>query len=410
MWQTLRVDGMLAFRNLLRQRQRTAFGVGAVVFGVVAMMFAAGFIDALLLAMREGTIRSRLGHVQIAAAGYLASGRADPFAHVLPSDAPELTALRARRDVRQVASRIEFSGLVSRGDETLSFLGEGIEPEREVELSEAIVISRGTNLDAGVPNGVILGDGLARNLGAEVGDRLVLLVSRPGGGIDAVEVEVRGFFITAFKAFDDVAIRTNLGLAQRLLHLKGAHIWVVALDRTEHTDRAAAEMAATLDPGRFDVVPWHRLADFYRKTVRLFSRQVTVVKVIIAVLILLVVSNAIAMSVRERTAEIGTSLAMGVRPARIMRQFLIEGVLLGLIGGTIGAVIGTGVNLAVSAVGISMPPPPGLGRGFTAGVEVGPGLVAEALLLAGVTAVVAGLMPAWRASRLAIVDALRHGR
>lgn len=410
MLQTLRLDVLLACRNLVRQRRRTAFGLVAVVFGIVAMMFAAGFIESLLLAMREGTIRSRLGHVQVAAAGYFESGRTDPFTHVLPPDAPALAVLRARRDVRQVAPRIEFSGLVSRGDDTVSFIGEGIEPVREVELSEAIVISRGTDLDPGVPEGVILGDGLGRNLGVEVGDTLVLLVNTRGGGISAAEVRVRGFFITAFKAFDDVAIRTNLGLAQKLLRLDGTHLWVIALDHTEQTPAAAAAIAAELGSASFDVVPWYQLADFYNKTVRLFTRQVTVVKAIIAVLILLVISNAVATSVRERTAEIGTSLALGLQRSRILRQFLVEGAVLGVVGGAIGIVLGTGLNLSVSAVGIPMPPPPGLGRGFMAAVEVNPQIVAEAFGLAVVTAVMAGLVPAWRASRLPIVDSLRRGR
>ena len=77
-------------------------------------------------------------------------------------------------------------------------------------------------------------------------------------------------------------------------------------------------------------IPWSDLADFYNKTVVLFSRQVNVVKFIIGVIIVLTISNTQMMSVLERTTEIGTSLAIGQRRQAVMRMFMAEGVLIGL--------------------------------------------------------------------------------
>jgi putative ABC transport system permease protein len=312
--------------------------------------------------------------------------------------------------VVSVGQRIEFSGLASLGDSTISFIGEAIEPARETELSEAIVVSSGRNLAGEDRDGAVLGEGLAANLGARVGDRLVLLVNTPSGGINAAEVTVLGLFSSATKAFDDAALRVNLPLAQRLLRLDGAHLWVVALRATEQTDETVRRLTAALDPKQFEIVPWHKLADFYTKTVELFSRQVGVLKAVIALLILLVISNTVTMNVLERTGEIGTSLAIGVSRWRVVRQFLVEGVLLGTLGGLLGAVFGTAFAWVVSVVGIPMPPPPGLGRGFTAEVLATPAIVGEALLLAAVSALVASVLPAWRVSRLPIVDALRQAR
>lgn len=404
------VDVAIAWRQLLRQRRRTAFGVLSVAFGVAALIFAAGFIEYIYFAMREDTIRSRFGHIQIAQRGYFESGRADPFRFVLPVAAEERQQIQRMPGVVSVAQRIEFSGLASRGEATISFLGEAIEPGKEVELSEAIVIASGVNLVDGDGDGAVLGAGLAANLGAQVGDRLVLLVNTPSGGVNAAEVTVRGMFSSATKAFDDVALRVNLSLAQRLLRIDGAHLWVVALGDTEQTDEVVRQLANSLDGKRFEVVPWHRLADFYAKTVELFSRQVGVLKLIIALLILLVISNTVTMNVLERTGEIGTSLAIGMPRSRVLRQFLFEGALLGILGGAVGALVGTTVAWLVSAVGIPMPPPPGLGRGFTAKVMATPEIVGEALLLATVVALAASALPAWRVSRLRIVDALRQAR
>jgi len=152
------------------------------------------------------------------------------------------------------------------------------------------------------------------------------------------------------------------------------------------------------------------LADFYNKTVVLFSKQVDVVKLIIGIIIVLTISNTQTMSVLERTTEIGTSLAIGLRSSEIMKQFLMEGVLLGIAGGLAGIVLGYLVGAAISAIGIPMPPPPGMARGYTGQILISGALVRDAAILAVLTTLLASILPAWRASRLNVVDALRRNQ
>jgi putative ABC transport system permease protein len=116
------------------------------------------------------------------------------------------------------------------------------------------------------------------------------------------------------------------------------------------------------------------------------------------------------MSVLERTVEIGTAMALGVRRRRILGLFLLEGMLLGLIGGLVGLAVGYILATIISYIGIPMPPAPGMSRGFTAAIRITPGIVLSAVLLATSTTLLASIYPAWRASRLVIVDALRHNR
>jgi putative ABC transport system permease protein len=116
------------------------------------------------------------------------------------------------------------------------------------------------------------------------------------------------------------------------------------------------------------------------------------------------------MSVMERTSEIGTAMALGARRAAVTLQFLAEGALLGIVGGLGGAIVGVTLALAISWVGIPMPPPPGQTREFTAEMIVTAPLVAKAVILAVLTALAATAYPAWKAARVPIVDALRAGR
>jgi putative ABC transport system permease protein len=116
------------------------------------------------------------------------------------------------------------------------------------------------------------------------------------------------------------------------------------------------------------------------------------------------------MAVMERTGEIGTSLALGTTSRGVLLQFVSEGAVLGLLGGLIGLAGGVLLAQVISAIGIPMPPPPGMSRGYTGRILVSGGLALDAFLLAIVTTLLASLYPAWKASRMAIVDALRHNR
>jgi putative ABC transport system permease protein len=212
------------------------------------------------------------------------------------------------------------------------------------------------------------------------------------------------------KAFDDTALRLPIETARQLLRVHGSHAWVVLLDDTSKTDAVAVALRKLLPARQFQVVPWYDLADFYRKTVALFSKQVEIVRIIIAAIIVLGISNTMTMVVMERTGEIGTSMALGARRREVLGQFLSEGLAMGLVGGAIGVASALLLAMLISAIGIPMPPPPGMAHGFIGQIRVTGSLAGSAFALAAGTALVASLYPAWRASRLTIVDALRKNR
>ena len=404
-----RVDLHTALRNILRQRRRSAVGLVAIGFGVVAMMLAAGYIEWIYWANREGLAVNQLGHIQIAKPGYHEQGQADPQAYLLPVQVPVPEILARTPGVLSVAARVAFNGLISHEENTLSFIGEGVEPGKDPYTRNLSIVA-GEPLSDEDPKGLLLGFGLAANLGVKTGDRVVLLANTATGGINAIEGHVRGLAATNLKAYDDVMLRVPIATARELLRVQGTHLWVVSLQRTELTDTVMARLRHEPALSPYAIVAWTQLADFYNKTVALFSRQVGVVKLIIAVIIVLSISNTMMMSVLERTREIGTAMALGLRRRRILHQFLLEGLLLGGLGGIIGIILGYLLASAISAVGIPMPPAPGMSRGFIASILITPAIARDALLLAVSTTLIASIYPAWRASRLNIVDALRHNR
>jgi len=406
----LLTDIFLAARNIARQRRRSAFALAAIAFGVAALIVANGFIDWIMFKHRETTITSQYGHIQVTRKGYFEEGTADPFAYLLPTNAPELDAIARLPAVRVLGQRLAFSGLVSIGDETVSFVAEAVEPDKEQLLSSSLRIPKGANLSVDEPNGIILGLGLAANLGVDVGDKVVLIANTAKGGVNAVDCRVRGFFSTMSKAYDDVALRVPLPIAQKLLKVDGAHVWALLLEDTEQTRPTLTMLRERFANRDLVFTEWIELADFHVKAVSLFNKQVGVMRFIIAVIIVLSISNTMMMTVMERTSEIGTSMALGLTRRKILRMFLIEGAMLGAIGGLLGLAFGSVLAWVISAIGIPMPPPPGQSWGFVGEVLVSPVLCVEAFMLAVASTLLASAYPARKASRMVIVDALRANR
>lgn len=405
----------LAFLSLFRHKRRSRLSISATAFGIMALLLASGFIEWAFWDYRESMIKAHLGHLQIVKPDYFETGKADPYRFLLSDDLEQKLSenfIFGDKDtsIKAVVPRLSFSGLLSHDEATLSFIGEGVDPNEQAYFSNALQIIAGQNLSVNTPTRLVMGAGLARNLGVNVGDTVVLLANTATGGINAVEMTVGGLFTTVTKSYDDSALRLPISTAQQLLRTQGAHSWIVLLNETEQTDVMLGKLREVLPADQFEIVPWYQLADFYNKSAALFTRQVQAIKLIIAFIILLSISNIMTTSVMERTGEIGTAMALGVKKIDILRQFLCEGALIGGIGGVLGVALGWLLAEVISAIGIPMPPPPGMARGYIGEILIKPDMVLEALTLAILVTLIASVYPAWKASRMQIVDALRHNR
>lgn len=396
----------LAWLNLVRERKRTLISLAAIVIGIVGYMLASGFVEWIFWALRESAIDNGLGHVQVSAKGFRANGQSDPHGYEIPADSPQRRAIEQLPGVTAVSPRLLVNGLASHGDATVPFVAEGVEPALDARISKDLV-AEGEQLDAAAPKGVLLGRGLARALGVARGQNVTFLTSTSNGALSGIEGTVRGIFSTGVREYDDVAARMPLALAQELARTRRVHLWVVGLTDTDQTAEAARRIEGVVKDTNKEVSTWLDLSDFYRKTVRLLSRQMIVVAILIAMILVLGVANLLTMSTLERTGEIGTMLALGTPRRSVLRMHAIEGLLLGVVGGTAGTIIGIALAVFISWIGIPMPPPPGRDTGYQAEILLTAPIVVYALGLALASAAIGGAYPAWKASRLPIVDALR---
>ena len=400
----------LAFKNIFRNKARTLITLGAISFGCISLIITGGFMEDSFSQMREGYIRGFLGHIQIYKEGYLDKGASKPFDYMIPAPEKVMGSVKSLEHVRIVTPRLEFSGLLSNGDTTVSFIGQGIDPAAENEISTLFLMDDGEKLAGGDDYKIIIGRGLAKGVGSKSGDPLILLTNTQGGSINAVDVSLKGIFFTTSKEFDDRAVRMPIKTAQRLLHTGEVQSIVVLLDKTDATDEVRSRIDALIKKEGLglETRAWYEIADFYTKTVELYRRQFLVIKLIIGIVVVLSVFNTMNMSVIERIGEVGTIMALGTKRAGVVFMFVSEGLVLGVLGGALGLIAGYLLATSISYIGIPMPPPPGTTTYWTARIAIVPGVFSFSFVLAVVTSVLSSIYPAIKASRLEIADALRH--
>lgn len=244
-----------------------------------------------------------------------------------------------------------------------------------------------------------------------------LLSSTSGGAPSVVRMDILRTERQGVRELDVSFVAMPLGLAERLVFGpggQGASAIVVQLTATEQLPAARARLRALLDahPGGADleVRDFTEVQPQYLQVVGMFEALFRFVALLMGVVTLFSVANAVGMSVGERVGEIGTLRSLGFRRGHVRRMFILEGVLIGLLGALAGVLIGVLLSeYLINQAGWSWTPP-GRVVPVPVGVDVfgHPALLAVTVLVLASLAALSSLMPANRAARMQIVEALRH--
>ncbi|GLT23248.1 ABC transporter permease [Zoogloea oryzae] len=397
----------LALRNTLRQKVRSGMTLAAIIFGVTGLILAGGFVQDIFIQLGEAIIHSQTGHLQVFKKDFLEKGTRSPERFLIEQPEKLAAGIAKHPEVDAVMSRLYFSGLLNNGKRDLAIIGEGVEPDKEAKLGSFITIAAGRQLAKADRDGILLGQGVAKTLGLVPGDRVTLVLNAAEGAMNTMDFEVVGVFQSFSKDFDARAVRIPLDAAQELLQTKGANLLVVALHKTEDTDAVHAKLVSELG-NQLDVRTWNSLSDFYDKAVQLYDRQFGVLQFIILLMVLLSVANSVNMSVFERQGEFGTMQALGNQSRDIVKMVILESAFLGLTGAVLGVLLGITAALTISAIGIPMPPPPNANLGYTAYIRIVPLTLVTSALVGFVATVLASIVPAYKVTRMQVVDALRQ--
>jgi putative ABC transport system permease protein len=403
---------LLAFRNVFRNRRRTIMTLFMVGGGVAGLLLAGGYFAFMTHGLRESTINDGLGHLQIFTADHFKRDEVRVLDTGIENWRQVAGTVTSAEHVRGVAPRIDFYGMVSNGTKAAGFMGSAVDPVAENSLGFVSRVVQGRDLDAR-PSGeveALIGVGLAKSMGVKVGDGLTLLAMTSDGALNGVDVQIVGIVNHGVAELDARYVRITLPAAQRLLQSDRVTNLVVGLDSTDNTDLAYAELIPRLRglPQQMELKKWIDLATYYKQVSTMFNGIFLFMGVIVFFMVLMSSVNTLLMSMLERTREIGTMLAMGTPRAWVVGLFMLEATLLGTMGAVAGVAVGNLLGALLNASGLHMPPPPGYTVAIPFKVLHVPSLMIGSSILVIVSLALASILPAVRASRLQIAEALAH--
>jgi hypothetical protein len=129
-------------RNVFRHKLRTGLTLAVIVIGVVALVLSGGFVEDSLSQLREATIHSQLGHLQIHSAGYRKAGAAQS-SHMIDDPGAITRRIQTLSQVDDVMARFTFDAVLNNGHSDIPIQGVGLEPEKEAKLGSFITIIAG---------------------------------------------------------------------------------------------------------------------------------------------------------------------------------------------------------------------------------------------------------------------------
>ncbi|MGD0235527.1 MAG: FtsX-like permease family protein [Syntrophorhabdales bacterium] len=405
----------LAIRNILRNKRRSFVTLLAIGVGFSAVSLFSGYVSNIYYGLRESAVRGEgLGHLTIYKAGWLEKGKLDPERYMFSKpEVEKITKLvTAEHNVILATPQIQVTGIVSNGVTSTIFIALGVVPKDDKTIKGAWGSFRpvkGQSLQENKPYGVEVAQDLARYLSLSAGKDGVVMSTTLAGQMNAMDIQVMGVYDSGSDATNDKYMRFTFDFAQSLVDTKMAEKIVVLLDDWRKTEKVRTLLLAKLSNAGVasEIKTWYELSLFYSKVKSMFDMIFLFLFTIVLVIVVMSTVNTMSMAVLERTREIGTLRALGLKRRGVSLLFAMEGGMLGLFGSFIGIVL----HVSVWAMIRAFPPtytPPGISTPVPLIVDLGPRTMFFLLLFLVFLSLIAAIIPARRAARQNVVDALGH--
>jgi len=406
-------------RNLLKNRRRSAFTVGAVALGFAAVNLFGGFTAYVYKGIEDGFIYAHAnGHLTIYKEGFLTRGAQDPTAYLLTES--ELKTIRdvCRSDprIKLVTPQLRIAGMISNGRASVIVMGYGRVPSDEAfirkQVGGFVALLRpfdGQALRDDVVTEIGVSHELAKKMGFDLGSDAILVAPTVDGQMNALDANIVQFVDSPDEVLSDKIVAVPLGFAQLLYNTTSADRMTVLLNKTQETLTVRTQLQERLARAgvKADVRTWQEMRVSYFKIHDMFNVIFLFIFVIVFVIVLLSVVNTVSMAVLERTREIGTLRALGLKRRGVLIMFAAESAILAVLGSAVGFLVTVGCCAILDWVQPTWIPPT-VTRRIPLQVFLVPGYLVLAFVCLMVLAVGAAVVPARRAARTRIVDALGH--
>jgi len=408
----------LALRNLLRNARRSITTIAAVALGYAAVNILAGFTAYMFVSIEDAHIYEQInGHAQIWKKDARGYGGTDPGAYLISKEEFDAIKAFAAEDPRiefpagmlEVKGNVDFNGLPG------FFIGQAMVPEEKDAIHQRSTALRsadgdtyeGTPITKDTPDGIGVTTGMAESLGLKIDDAVILMSASISGQMNAIDARVLQISDTASEALNNRFVFLPLALAQSLYDTEGVSCVRFLLKNSADTDAVVASLRDRFPESEWEVIPWYEVSKLYLRTKRMFDIIFGLVFAIIATIVTMSVLNTIGMAVVERTKEIGTLRALGLKRPGVVILFGIESALLGIIGATTGLILTLAFALTIGAIEPTWEPPV-TAREIVWEIRILPATLLGTFVLLVLFTSLAAITPARRAAKQSIVDSLGH--
>jgi len=406
----------IAIRNLFRYKRRTLLTASLVTIGVIFVLLFISISGSFKNMMIGQMTDSMLGHLEVHRKGYLASIDNLPLNLNLKMQANKKLEgiLNQQPEIEAFSPRIKFGGMFSTFVETTNIRLNGVYPDRELK-TVPLLPSRVTNgtkktLEKGE---IWIPELMSKSMKVNIGDTVVIVATNKDGSVNGKQFKVSGVLesITGPGGRDGYI---HIEDAMEVLRMEEMEVSEVAI-RLKHfgqlhtfSEKLEGLLAGEVNKeGKpiFEVHTWEKLSPFYN-IARMIDVMSFFIKLMLIAVVLISIMNVMIMAVYERIREIGTIAAIGTLPGKILSMFLVEGFCLGAMGAVAGNILGIITILVLNRIGITFD----FGRqtGLVLHSTIASSDVLVISLIVIFISVIASLQPAFKASRMEPIKALRH--
>lgn len=341
----------LAWRNVWRQKRRTLIVISAITLTMGMMIFYDGLMAGFNQAIYGNAIKILGGNIQIHAEGFHDKSTQLPLLGLSDSDTV-ISSVKQFPEVVAVSKRIRTGGLATSREGAFGIEIVGIDPDAEKDISlMASNIAEGRFLETSDGDQLLIGKGLADEMDVKVGDRISVAGSSKHEQMRTRTLTIVGIYDLGMADIEKQYAYISLDEARSLYGLEGTETEIaIYLKRIGQEDPVISALKAqypTLEIEKYD-----EAFPELKNTVGTKDAVLTIFSFIILLISGIGIMNLLLMAVYERTREIGVLSALGLNPGQITWLFLMEGVLIGLIGLVIGILFGLGINLSLQQVGL----------------------------------------------------------
>ncbi|HSA59914.1 MAG TPA: FtsX-like permease family protein [bacterium] len=406
----MRIFLSLALRNMFRNKKRSLITLAAVSFGLTALIFLRGFVFGAQAQMVQNITTSLTSDAQIVPAAleniYNTNGYIED---------PEAIRRILRKDARiqDFAERVIAGGIVSSATNSIATFVVGFDPEAETRIGSRRDVVRGRLMTLEDGHAAAIGDKMREILGVDIGDKIVVTTQDYYGALAGEAFTLVGTFESGNDQIDNGTVMVLKSSAQRMMSLEHrVSKFAMRIEPKGAVMSVVQSLRSAMPSKDLKVLTWEELIPMMAQLINFQNGMIFVVVVIVLTVVAAGILNTLMMSIVERTREFGLMMAMGTKPGQVILLVALESFFITALGAVVGTALGVALTAYMGHVGIDLSRFVSTFSNFLIGAHVFPKV--DWLYLAIFLAVVMGsnvavsLYPAWRASRLDPVEAMRQ--